>query len=127
MQTTVQNHFPPLYLGNGVRVKWPVADLIYMKAEINYTWFFWKTEKPLLTPRTLKYYEPLLARNPSLLRISRCFVVNLDYVVSYERATHRMVIHLQTGERLSVSRRRIREVYEAMLRYREPTKGVYLN
>jgi DNA-binding LytR/AlgR family response regulator len=98
-----------------------------MRAEINYTWFFWKTEKPLLTPRTLKYYEPLLARNPSLLRISRCYVVNLDYVVSYEHRTHHMVVQMQTGEKLPVSRRRIREVREAMLRYRESAKGVYLD
>ena len=83
----------------------PVADLVLMKAEANYTWLIWADGERMLMPRTLKYYE---ARLPAgrFVRLHRTYSVNLSYIKSVARTLSGVQINLSDGTQLSVARRR---------------------
>ncbi|QJD80503.1 LytR/AlgR family response regulator transcription factor [Spirosoma rhododendri] len=104
---TMPADWPPLklYLRESGRQSFPVSDLVYMQAVANYSWLNWMDGKRMLMPRTLKYYTPKL---PSdwFIRLHRNCVVNRRYIDRLERTDAGGVVHLTTGDKLPVSRRR---------------------
>ena len=101
------DEWPPLrlYRREFGQQSFPIADLVYLQSETNYTWLNWKNEKRMLMPRTLKFYEPKLPVH-FFLRLHRNCLVNIHYIVGVERDKTGPFVLLATGERLPVSRRR---------------------
>jgi len=77
-------------------------DIIRCEAVGNYTRFYLKEKKPLITSRTLKDYEDLLAEQ-KFLRVHRAHLINPKYVQSYSR-DHELT--MTDGSVVQVSRRK---------------------
>lgn len=107
-----------IHLTNTGKITIPMADLMYLQAASNYCWLHWKDGQRILSPRTLKYYEPQLP-DTWFVRPHRNCIVNIQYI---ERMEHLYpdkggLLHLRSGEVLPVSRRRwveIRQIYKHM-------------
>lgn len=81
---------------------YPVTDIIRCEAVSNYTKFFFKDKKPVITSKTLKEYEDLLA-DQHFLRVHRAHLVNQKYIVSLSRDHE---IKMNDGSLVQVSRRK---------------------
>jgi two-component system LytT family response regulator len=58
-------------------------EIIYCKAESNYTLIF-TTNKKILVSKTLKYMEELLPKN-DFIRIHQSFIINKNHIRAYSR------------------------------------------
>ncbi|MBO0938603.1 LytTR family transcriptional regulator [Fibrella sp. HMF5335] len=95
----------------------PVANLVFLQSETNYTWLYWQDGKRMLMPRTLKFYEPKLPKQ-HFFRLHRNCVVNARYIVAIEREQGGIFVVLTTGERLAISRRRWTAVKQFIHQYK---------
>ncbi len=106
-QTTSPDEWPSLrlYQREVGQKTFSISKLVYLQSETNYTWLNWAEEKPMLMPRTLKFYEPKLPRQV-FLRLHRNCLVNIQFVAGVERNETGTYVVLTTAERLLVARRR---------------------
>lgn len=81
-------------------------DIIRMEADGNYTRFFLKDKKPLLTSKTLKEYDDLLS-GQDFIRVHRTHLVNKKFVKCIV-ANHELLMEDNTA--VEVSRRKWEEV-----------------
>ncbi len=95
----------------------PVASLVFLQSETNYTWLYWQDGQRMLMPRTLKFYEPKLPKK-HFFRLHRNCVVNARYIVAVEREQGGIFVLLTTGDRLSISRRRWTAVKQFIHQYK---------
>ncbi|QDK80538.1 LytTR family transcriptional regulator [Spirosoma sp. KCTC 42546] len=107
-----------MHLPNTGKIILPMADLMYLQAASNYCWLHWKDGQRILTPRTLKYYEPMLPE-AWFVRPHRNCIVNIHYIdrMEYLYPDKGGLLHLHSGEILPVSRRRwvdIKNTYKHM-------------
>lgn len=79
-----------------------VQSIIYCKSEANYTRFYFKNSKSILTSKTLKTYQPQLEQN-NFLRIHKSHIINLNEVKKYLQGNGGQVI-MSNDEALSVSK-----------------------
>ena len=84
-----------------------VADIIYCKADDNYTEIYLEKKK-LLVSKTLKYFEDALEAFP-FVRIHKSYLVNINAVIKYRKGKGGSVI-LSNGKELSVSASRKRQL-----------------
>jgi len=77
-------------------------EIIRCEAVGNYTRFYIKEKKPIITSRTLKEYEDLLTDH-QFLRVHRTHLVNPRYIQSYTK-DHELILH--DGSVVQVSRRK---------------------
>ncbi len=77
------DHFKKIALPNndGIHL-YEIADIIRCEARDNYTEFFIKNSKPVLTSKTLKEYEDLLMDH-GFERIHQSHLINLAFLKSY--------------------------------------------
>ena len=95
----------------------PVKDIVYLEADGNYTCIHTSDQRKHHMAHTLKYYEDLLCgKHTQFVRTHKAWLVNMDYVVSYQRGEH-MALQLSTGTRIDVSRNRKQDVL-SRLRYK---------
>lgn len=86
-----------------------LQDILYLKADINYTEFYMKDGKKLVSSSTLKHHEAD-ERLKDFLRVSKSYMVNLQYIGQY-CAHHKDVrIYLTNGYEIKVARRRCVEI-----------------
>ena len=82
------------------------SDIIYLKADGNYTTIFVNGQDKMLTSKTLKEYEEALCDDSSsFMRIHKAIIVNLGYVCAMHRGDDNTVI-LKDDTRLEISRRK---------------------
>jgi two-component system LytT family response regulator len=84
------------------------SEIIRAEALGNYTRFYLKEKKPVLTSRTLKEYEDLLADH-QFLRVHRTHLVNPKYIEAYTK-DHELKMH--DGSLVQVSRRKWESIKE---------------
>jgi two-component system, LytTR family, response regulator len=60
----------------------PIDSIIYCESDSNYTTLFLKNKRKIVVSRTLKELEDLL-EGYSMLRVHRCYVINLNEVEKY--------------------------------------------
>ncbi len=82
------------------------SDIIRLEGEGNYTKFFFTNNKTLLTSRTMKDYEEILADH-GFIRIHKSHIINRHHVVNL---TADGVLVLSDNARVEISRRRREEV-----------------
>jgi len=78
-----------------------IQDILYCKADDNYTHLFLKNDKKKLVSKTLKYFEEAL-KPSSFARIHKSYLVNVNYIVNYKKGKGGSVL-LANGKELSVS------------------------
>lgn len=81
-------------------------EIMYLKADANYTVFHLSNGKKLVMSYTLKTYE---ASHSGFLRIHRGTLINPRYIKSLEREGTQAHVHLLNGSKMVVSRRRMKE------------------
>lgn len=86
-------------------------DIIRCEADGNYTKFFLKNQKPIITSKTLKEYDEMLAEQ-NFLRVHRAHLVNKKYVVSFS-GDHE--IKMKDDSVIEVSRRRWDAIKQVLL------------
>lgn len=84
-----------------------VSDILYCKADDNYTEIF-LADKKILVSKTLKYFEEALAEF-HFVRIHKSFLVNINEVVKYRKGKGGSVI-ISNGKELMVSASRKKEL-----------------
>jgi two-component system LytT family response regulator len=77
-----------------------VADILYCKADDNYTEIY-LVNKKILVSKTLKYFEEALSQFP-FARIHKSYLVNVNEVVKYKRGKGGSVV-VSNGKELLVS------------------------
>ena len=78
-----------------------IKDIMYCKADDNYTEIFLENNQKKLVSKTLKYFEDLL-KDTGFARIHKSFLVNVSYIASYKKGKGG-TISLTNGKELSVS------------------------
>lgn len=86
-------------------------EIMYCAGNDNYTHFYLTKARKLVSARTLKEYEELLAAQ-GFLRIHKSYLVNLKYAVKYSRANATLILEDYTA--LEVSRRKRDAVINAL-------------
>ncbi len=86
--------------------------LIYLEAKVNYTYLH-TADKKYISAKTLKEYEGRLSEQ-KFIRIHKSHMVNMDFVEKLTKEDNKPVLLLKTGEKLDVSRRRIKQFKEVI-------------
>lgn len=77
------------------------ADILYCKADDNYTEIYLNNNKKKLVSKTLKYFEDALA-NSSFARVHKSYLVNVNEVAKYLKGKGGSVV-LSNGKEIMVS------------------------
>ncbi len=91
-----------------------VNNIIYCQAEENYTKIYTNRNEVIMVAKTLKSIEELLP-DSMFFRIHKSYLVNLNYIKSYNKSQGYKVI-LENGIRLDVATRRNDEFVKALTR-----------
>lgn len=88
-----------------------ISDILYLKADGNYTTIFLKNNTKFYVAKTLKDYEDLLCYpvNESFVRIHKTYIANLDHASHIERGNEFSLV-LTNNTRLEISRRKKQEL-----------------
>jgi two-component system LytT family response regulator len=78
-----------------------MANILYCKADDNYTEIYLNNNKKILVSKTLKYFEESLS-NSSFARVHKSYVVNVNEVVKYIKGKGGSVV-LSNGKEVMVS------------------------
>lgn len=78
-----------------------IQEIMYCKADDNYTELYLKNGHKKLVSKTLKYFEDILKEN-GFARIHKSYLVNVAYIASYRKGKGGTVV-LQNEKVLSVS------------------------
>ncbi|NMH87587.1 LytR/AlgR family response regulator transcription factor [Flavivirga algicola] len=78
-----------------------MSDILYCKADDNYTEIYLNTNKKKLVSKTLKYFEEAL-NNASFARVHKSYLVNVNEVVKYVKGKGGSVV-LSNGKEIMVS------------------------
>lgn len=78
-----------------------MKNIIYCKADDNYTELYLVDGHKKLVSKTLKYFDDILKEN-GFARIHKSYLVNVSYITSYKKGKGGTVV-LNTGKELSVS------------------------
>jgi len=76
-------------------------DILYCKADDNYTEIYLNTNKKKLVSKTLKYFEVALA-DSNFVRVHKSFLINVNEVTKYKKGKGGSVV-LSNGKELMVS------------------------
>jgi two-component system LytT family response regulator len=77
------------------------ADILYCKADDNYTEIYLNTNKKKLVSKTLKYFEIALSES-NFARVHKSYLVNVSEIVKYVKGKGGSVI-LSSGKQIMVS------------------------
>jgi two-component system LytT family response regulator len=91
-----------------------VNNIIYCQAEENYTKIYTNRNEVIMVAKTLKSIEELLP-DTMFFRIHKSYLVNLNYIKSYNKSQGYKVI-LENGIKLDVATRRNDEFIKALTR-----------
>lgn len=94
-----------------------LQDVIYCEADSSYTKFYLLNKKQIVTSKTIKEYELLLADN-YFVRVHRSYLVNLRHVKEYRRGEEGSIT-MTNGEEIKVAKRK-KELF--LMRMKEYSK-----
>lgn len=85
-----------------------LEEVVYLKSYDNYTKFHLNDGQIILASYTMKIFEKQLSGKGDFTRIHRGTLVNLKYLTGFEKTTCGGFACLSTGEKIDVSRRKMR-------------------
>lgn len=105
------DHFKRIAISdnNGMHL-FEIADIIRCEARDNYSEFFIKNHKPVLTSKTLKEYEDLLTEH-GFERIHQSHLINTSFLKSYIKTDGGYVI-MADNSRIPISQRKKERILE---------------
>jgi DNA-binding LytR/AlgR family response regulator len=80
------------------------SSILYLQSEINYAHIYFVDGTTLKVAYTLRRLEKRFKDFPKFFRCSRSYLVNLDYMASFNQET--FVVILTNGKTISISRRK---------------------
>lgn len=95
------------------RVEIKPEEIIYMQADINYTTFV-TLNRRFTTAFHLGFFEKSLEVYPYLIRISKSFIVNINYLKDLRWQKVAKEACLLDGTSLPISRRRAKELKDVL-------------
>jgi two-component system LytT family response regulator len=69
------------------RNKWiliKVSEIVFMRADSNYTIFTLKSGDRIVGSKTLKHYQEIINRLDAFIRVHQSFLINADYLLSFD-------------------------------------------
>jgi two-component system LytT family response regulator len=81
------------------------TDIMYLKADTNYTDFFLKDGRKVTSSFTLKHHQAD-ERLKDFLRVNKSYLVNRNYINECRTIQREIMIYLINGDEIKVSRRR---------------------
>jgi DNA-binding LytR/AlgR family response regulator len=91
----------------------PIHELVMIRGAKGYSWLHWRDGHAQIMAYTLKRYERRLPAG-QYIRVHQNCLVNRDFVQKVQLSHKGPQIHLSTGERIVVSRRRWMVVKRAL-------------
>lgn len=110
-----------LYLTKSSQIA--LNEILYLKSDENYTTVHTTNQERLLVARTLRVMQERINDEFTFIRISNNHVVNIAFMNGWRKEDKKLVIILEDGQELIVSRRRISEFREAI---RKTAKAILL-
>jgi DNA-binding LytR/AlgR family response regulator len=92
-----------LILNHKTSVKVSINSVILIKADVNYTKFYLDGGKEKMVAHSIKFFENHL-ENHGFLRVHRSFMVNPNYIKTYN--SEQEVLTMSNGLIAAISRRR---------------------
>jgi two-component system, LytTR family, response regulator len=80
----------------------PINDIIYCRAKSNYTQFYLKEKKRIISSYTLKEYDEMLCQQ-NFFRAHRSFLINMLHVKMYKKGDGGEII-MSNGDEIELSR-----------------------
>jgi DNA-binding LytR/AlgR family response regulator len=102
----------PIHLSKGIIEFVQKADILYLQGEENITRVHHGDGQKLTAMRNIGYYEDSLCDGASFFRISKQYIINLQYLERFDASEQEVV--LQGGVRLCTSRRQGRALKEML-------------
>ena len=93
-----------------------ISHIVYCEADENYTRIHTVRGETIMVSRTLKVVEEMLPRD-YFFRIHKSYLVNMNYVKSYNRTEGHKIL-LETGTELEIATRRNEEFVKALTKVR---------
>ena len=78
-----------------------INNIVYLKADSNYTYFHFNCGNKTITSYTLKHWQALLS-NTLFIRIHKSYLINKSMIKSINRKNH--TISLSNGDDIPISR-----------------------
>ena len=79
-----------------------INNILYLKAESNYTWVYLESNRKYLIAKTLKEMSSMISF-PQFFRAHKSYLVNINHVARYVRGQGGYLV-LDNGEQISVAR-----------------------
>ena len=86
-------------------------DIIYLRASANYTIFFLRNGKKIITSCSLNRYKKLETFN--FVRIHKSFVINISHIEIFDFKN--CFLTMTNGENIDISRRRMAKLRKAFV------------
>jgi DNA-binding LytR/AlgR family response regulator len=81
-------------------------EVMLLTADVNYTKVFLSDGRRMTVSTTLKILENRLAECADFFRTHKSYLINLNYIKSFDSSSNEPFIEMQNGFRVSVSRRK---------------------
>ncbi len=90
----------------------PLNEIIYLEANVNYTYFYLTGNKKYIVSRTMKDFEEMLPAE-TFIRIHHSYIINKNFAEKYIRGEGGQVV-LSNGVMLDVAKRKKAEFLKAI-------------
>lgn len=84
-----------------------VNDIMYLQSESNYTFIHRIDKSKTVASQTLHLIHSSIDYD-NFIRISRSFILNIEYISTYSLENNKLTLKLSNGEKFTASRRRIK-------------------
>ena len=90
------------------------SEIIYVEAEGRYCNINTTNNEKHITARNIKEFEDYLGTNSTFIRVSRSFILNVNYIKSYSKGEP-FFIEMTNGKSFEIPRRKKSEILEKLL------------
>ncbi len=94
-----------LYLTRRQQIE--VNDIMYLQSESNYTLIHRINQSKTVASQTLHLIHSSINYD-NFIRISRSFILNIEYISTYSIENNKLILKLSNGEKFTASRRRVK-------------------
>jgi two-component system, LytTR family, response regulator len=88
-------------------------EIIYIQAHINYSTFYTRTQQ-FTTAFHLGFFEQSLQEQPNFVRISKSYLINLNFLADLNWNQRQKAVQLSNGISLPISRRKAKQLKDTL-------------
>lgn len=90
-----------------------VNSICYIEADNRYSQIYTDTGEKYTVTKTLKEFEEFFIDNPAFIRISKNFMLNVNFIKDYTKGEP-CIVEMEDGKNVEVSRRKKQDVLERL-------------